>query len=68
LSEFFPHRIKANPIVKEFYSKLLKECPTEEYIGKEGADVSENPFSQFEYKEPEHENISEKSNIKIIKL
>jgi hypothetical protein len=27
LSEFHPHRIKANPLVKAFYDRLLTKCP-----------------------------------------
>lgn len=71
LSEFFPHRIKANPIVKEFYSKLLKEYPTENIVAvSENVSSSDNRFSQYEYKETEMYGVKEpeKSNIKIIKL
>jgi len=64
LSEFHPHRIKANPLVKEFYDRLLVVDRT---IVIDKIPIIENPielpsdniFQEFEYKD---------STIKIVKL
>jgi len=54
LSEFNPHRIKANPIVRNFYDGLLHECPIREESDisakvDKNDDISngKNPFEKY---------------------
>ena len=55
LSEFHPYKIKANPIVKQYYNNLSKNCNNNDNI--------DNVL------EIEPENYIEKhNNVKIIKL
>jgi hypothetical protein len=60
LSEFHPHRIKANPLVKAFYDRLLV-VDSENIIttDKPIQPTSDNIFEHFEYKDP---------TIKIVKI
>jgi ATP-dependent DNA helicase PIF1 len=59
LSAFQPKRIKANPLVKDFYRnipELLDEV------------VIENPFADYACKELEIESYEDTSQVKIIRL
>ena len=42
LSEFHPHRIKANPLVKAFYESLLTKCPVLQNGVEESCKKKEN--------------------------
>jgi ATP-dependent DNA helicase PIF1 len=68
LSEFHPHRIKANPLVKAFYDRLLvvdrrlldnMSSHTITTIENPIEPTSDNIFKEYEYKDP---------SIKMIKL
>ena len=72
LSEFHPHRIKANPLVKEFYNKLLfvseqlgpehmseikSESESESALALALAKPDNNIFNAFSYNEAEAEAV-----------
>jgi ATP-dependent DNA helicase PIF1 len=63
LSEFHPHRIKANPLVKAFYDRLLVvdriSSPDTINVDKQIQSTSDNIFERFECKDP---------TIKIVKI
>jgi ATP-dependent DNA helicase PIF1 len=60
LSEFHPHRIKANPIVKDFYNGLLTEYPVLQNRSIDSCiDKTENIFSDYSCND---------TTIKIIKI
>jgi ATP-dependent DNA helicase PIF1 len=70
LSAFNPHKIKANPVVKDFYTKISEYICSEEKTEKNGKKNS--IFSDFEYKELESEiyndNNNDNNNVKKIKI
>jgi hypothetical protein len=66
LSEFHPHRIKANPLVKAFYDRLM--IVDKNILSVENKPIitsvdveqpSDNIFKEYEYKDP---------TIKIVKI
>ena len=48
LSEFYPHRIKANPLVKEFYNGLKPCCLTKSYTATPSSAASSDGVFRFE--------------------
>jgi hypothetical protein len=64
LSAFQPKKIKANPLVQEFYKQIpeIPEICHEGLISVSSAgavEVASNKFVEFEYKDP---------NIKVLRL
>jgi hypothetical protein len=64
LSEFHPHRIKANPLVKAFYERLIiVDIPLfkkpNNILSRESQQESQNIFKDYECKDP---------TIKIVKI
>jgi len=64
LSAFQPKKIKANPLVREFYDQIpeipigfVQGCHVESIVGEE-CSVSQNRFAEFEYKE----------DVKVVRL
>ena len=64
ISEFYPHRIKANPLVKEFYSKLPVIHTTNQPVVNNELEEEEISDEDDEQKDEEQEEIiEEKKNI-----
>jgi len=71
LSAFHDHKIKANPIVKEFYKNIppiqLPACSSEEIIIQDSCEQqnpqsienTKNVFARFAYKEPKTIELTE---------
>jgi hypothetical protein len=64
LSAFQPKKIKANPLVREFYDQIpeipivfVQGCHVESIVGEE-CSVGENRFAEFEYKQ----------DVKVVRL
>jgi hypothetical protein len=58
LSAFQPKRIKANPLVKDFYRNIPEVCD----------EVIENPFAGYACKEIAIDTYEDTSQIKIIRF
>jgi hypothetical protein len=70
LSAFHAHKIKANPIVKEFYKKIptiMEEIQTSAVSSnspppschESSTETTKNIFARFAYKEPNTNELSE---------